>query len=53
MLVLKDSRSILCNLFRKKTIFVSESSSSRHNVYAITLFLRFLKQDYEANYTQR
>jgi hypothetical protein len=53
MLVLKDSRSILSNSFSKKAILVSELSSSRQNVYAITLFLRFLKQDYESIYFQR
>lgn len=52
-LLLKDLRNFDDEDMREKSVLITELVSSRHTVYAITTFLRFLKMEFERIYKTR
>lgn len=52
-LVLKDLRNFKDEDMISKRVLISELASSRHTVYAIATFLRFLKEAYERKFKSR
>jgi hypothetical protein len=52
-LLLKDLRSFTSSAGSEKSVLVSELSSSKQNVYAISSCLRFLKNEYESKFKTR